>query len=200
MLRKLLLPAAAVAMLAGCATGYSYRGGSGDYYYGQPRVEYRYYGGYGYGYGASGFGMGYYRDIFGRPIYGYPYGYYGGSYPGYPYRYPPRPPHGHGPGGHDGGHGEGPPADGDHRPGNRPPWRDIGRIRDREQGEDARPRRPGLPGQNPPVQRPAPRMRASAPAMAPPAMRERSASPAARTERGGGSGARARSARPSADE
>src|SRR5690606_475732 len=63
MLRKFLLPAAvaASALLAGCATGYTYRSGSGDYYYGQPRVEYRDYGyyGYGYPYGYSGY-YGYY--------------------------------------------------------------------------------------------------------------------------------------------
>ena len=47
MLRKFLLPAVVAATLAGCATGYSYRSGNGDYYYGQPSVEYRYYGGYG---------------------------------------------------------------------------------------------------------------------------------------------------------
>ena len=31
MLRKFLLPALATALLAGCATDYTYRGGSGDY-------------------------------------------------------------------------------------------------------------------------------------------------------------------------
>jgi hypothetical protein len=86
MIRKLLLPALAAAVLGGCVTGYDYRGGSGDYYYGQPSVDYDYYGGYygGYGYpgwhGALGFGYGY----GGYPYYGY------GGYPyyGYPY-YPP---------------------------------------------------------------------------------------------------------------
>ena len=43
MLRNILLTAFAAATLAGCATDYAYRGGNGDYYYGQPRVEYRYY-------------------------------------------------------------------------------------------------------------------------------------------------------------
>jgi len=87
MLRKRLLPVLALATLAGCATGYSYRGGTGDYYYGQPSVEYRYYGGYGYG-GSIGYGYprAYYVDAFGRPIYGDPYGYYGGRYPGFPSR------------------------------------------------------------------------------------------------------------------
>src|SRR5690606_22351494 len=68
MIRKLILPALAALVLAGCATGYQYRGGSGDYYYGSPGVEYRYYGYgyYGYPYGSYGY-------------YGYPY-YYGGYY------------------------------------------------------------------------------------------------------------------------
>ena len=52
MIRKLLLPALAVAMLGGCVTsGYEYRGDNGDYYYGQPQVEYR---DYGYPYGRFG--------------------------------------------------------------------------------------------------------------------------------------------------
>ena len=44
----------AATVLAGCVTDYNYRGhgGSGDYYYGRPSVEYRYYGGYG-GYRAD---------------------------------------------------------------------------------------------------------------------------------------------------
>ena len=68
MIRKLLLPALAATMLAGCMTDYTYRGGAGggDYYRGSPSVEYRYYGGYGGFYG------------------GYPYYGYGGYYP---YRY-----------------------------------------------------------------------------------------------------------------
>jgi hypothetical protein len=99
MIRKLLLPALAAAVLGGCVTGYDYRGGSGDYYYGQPTVDYDYYGGYyGYGYpgwhGSLGFGYGY----GGYPYYGY------GGYPYYGYPYyppviivrpdPPRPDHG----------------------------------------------------------------------------------------------------------
>lgn len=89
MIRKLLLPVVAVALLGGCVSaGYSYRQGSGDYYYGAPSVEYRYYGGFGYGwpypygYGASPYGYGYgypygYRQYYGDPYrnyYGYPYG------------------------------------------------------------------------------------------------------------------------------
>jgi hypothetical protein len=82
MLRKLLLPHSPSRRSPGCATGYSYRGGNGDYYYGQPSVEYRYYG-----------WLRLWRPIdvargitsvFGRPVYGYPYGYYGGRYPSYP--------------------------------------------------------------------------------------------------------------------
>ena len=200
MLRKLLLPALAIATLAGCATGYSYRGGNGGYYYGQPSVDYRYYGGYGYGYGGFGgygYGQSYYLDAFGRPVYGYPYGYYGGRYPSYPYGHGPRPPHGHD-GDHDGDH-EGPsPTQGGHRPGNRPPWRDIGRIRDRDDDEQDRPRRLGQPEAQPRMQQPGPRVRPSAPVV-----RERSESrPASGGVRSVGTGerSRVRAARPSADD
>ena len=89
MLRKFLLPALAATTLAGCATGYSYRGGSGDYYYGQPQVEYRYYGPSMYG----GYGGYYGNGLYGGIGFGYPFGYachYGGGYwnspyGGYPY-------------------------------------------------------------------------------------------------------------------
>lgn len=200
MFRKLLIPALAIATLAGCATGYSYRGGNGDYYYGQPSVDYRYYGGYGYGYGGYGYGQSYYVDVFGRPVYGYPYGYYGGRYPSYPHHGQgprPRPPHGHD-GDHDGGHDGPPPSNGGHRPGNRPPWRDIGRTRDRDDGDQGV--RPWMaqPGAQPRMQRPAPSVRPSAPVM-----RERSESrPAAGGLRGNGSGGRERAprARPSAGD
>jgi hypothetical protein len=146
MLRKFLLPTLAIAALAGCATGYTYRGGSGDYYYGQPRVEYRYHGGYGaYGpYGGFGYGGGYYYDRFGRLVYRSPYG----GYYGYPYGYGgwwyaprPRPGH-HGDGGHHDHDGQ-PGSDRDDRP---PPWRGIDRGQPRpprigsELGDDARPR------------------------------------------------------------
>jgi len=84
MIRKLLLPALAAALLGACATPYDYRGGHGDYYYGQPSVDYydSYYGGYGcyggmWGYGGYGYGYGY-------PYYGYGYPYYGYGYPYYP--------------------------------------------------------------------------------------------------------------------
>ena len=109
MIRNRLLPALtaglAVALLGGCVSDYQYRGGTGgDYYYGQPSVEYRDYGyggyggdpyggGYGGGYGYPGGGwsgsIGYgsgYGSPYGYGGYGYPYG-YGGS--GYPYWRPP---------------------------------------------------------------------------------------------------------------
>lgn len=157
MLRNILLTALAAASLAGCATDYAYRGGNGDYYYGQPRTEYRYYDPY----GASGYGFGgYYYDRFGRPVYAYPYGYggyYGGPYYGYPYWYRPRPHH-----------------DGDHRPpvqdgnddGNdrKPPWRNLNGLVPRprmDDGEVQRPRRQSAPRVQPMPQRPPamPRMR-----------------------------------------
>jgi len=101
------LAAASVAvLLAGCITPYQYREGNGDYYYGQPSVEYRDYGYDGYGYGYPGgwggsLGYGYYGG------YGYPYGGYGYPYGGYGYPYYPPlilvPGHhgGHHHGGHD---------------------------------------------------------------------------------------------------
>ncbi|WP_162823849.1 hypothetical protein [Lysobacter sp. TY2-98] len=122
MIRRLLIPLAATAVLAGCVTTppYGYRAdGQGDYYYGSPSVEYRYhdawpyYGfGYPYYYGPyrPGFSVwgGYYGGYYGGgyPYYGYPY--YGG---GYHYTYPnyhprPRPDNNNG-GNHDrdgGGH------------------------------------------------------------------------------------------------
>lgn len=204
MFRKLLLPALAIATLAGCATGYSYRDGSGDYYYGRPSVEYRHYGGIGYGgyggYGYGGFGIfggSYSLDVFGRPLYGYPYGYYGRPTFGYPYWHAPRPPHrpGQGHGGHDGGGHHGPPpAHGDYRPGRKPPWRDLGRIHQRGEGEGINPRRAGQPDARPMTQRAPPPVRSSAPVN-----RERRESrPASAMPRGSGSGerSRARSARP----
>jgi len=128
MIRKLILPALAALLLAGCAS-YQYRDGSGDYYYGQPGTEYRYYG-YPYGgYGYGGYGYGYPSYFSYRSYYSYPYG-YGGHY-----RPPYRPPH-HGSGGnHHGGHGPAPgqtppPAShGKDRP--TAPWRDLGRLRER---------------------------------------------------------------------
>jgi hypothetical protein len=135
MLRKTLLAALAATTLAGCATGYSYRGGSGggDYYYGQPRIEYRYYEDpFGY-YGSFGFGRyapAYYYDRYGRLVYGGSYGYYGYPYGyGSQWWYRPRPHgngHGHGGGGHDNGNDHGDhDADRDDR---RPPWRNIGGV------------------------------------------------------------------------
>lgn len=130
MIRTLLFPIAAAALLAGCVTGdYAHRGpqGSGDYYYGRPSVDYRYHDPYGYG--PYGPGYGYYgrtrfhgslhygypfygRAGFGHPYYGHPY--YRNPYYGYPYRPPvivqPRPDDGQ------------PRVDRGDRP---PPWRDI---------------------------------------------------------------------------
>lgn len=131
MIRKLILPALAALVLAGCATGYQYRGGSGDYYYGSPGVEYRYYGYgyYGYPYGSYGY-------------YGYP-NYYGGYYGGYYSPWYRRPHwhggHHHGGGDHGGGHGGDKPA----KP--TPPWRDLGSLRPRTGGNMPPSRMPATP-------------------------------------------------------
>ena len=173
MLRNTLLTALAAAALAGCATGYSYRGGGGgDYYYGQPRIEYRhyddpfgYYGSYGFGHYAPG----YYYDRYGRLVYGSSYGYYG--YPhgyGSQWWYRPRP-HGNGDGGGDHDHD----ADRDDR---RPPWRDIGGVFPRGErvvpdGEDQRPR---VRRQPMPDELPMPQGRTEQRSIAPPPPRMRS--------------------------
>lgn len=144
MLRKILLPTLAIAALAGCATGYTYRGGSGDYYYGTPGVDYRYHGAYGY-YGSYGsYGGGYYYDRYGRLVYGYPYGgYYNQPYgAGSWWWYTPRPRPGHD---QDGDH-QGDDGNRDDR--RRPPWRDIGGLQPRPPrtaapGDDTSPRRQG---------------------------------------------------------
>jgi len=123
MIRKLLLPALAVAVLSGCMTsGYTYRQDRGDYYYGQPSTEYRYHGSpYGY-YGNGYYGSGYYSRYYGYPgYYRYPYGY--GRYP-YGYYRPPvviRP-------GHGGGHHDGGDDHHDRDDDREAPWRDIGRL------------------------------------------------------------------------
>ena len=86
MIRKLLLPALLVSMLGGCATSYYYRdaGNGGGYYYGDPSVDYNYYGGYGYyGYGWYGWPYHqwpYYSSWYG-PGYGFPYHHWGHPYP-----------------------------------------------------------------------------------------------------------------------
>lgn len=99
MIRKLSLAVAALAAVAlsGCVTsGYGYRGGTGDYYYGRSSSSY-----YGYGapYGSLGYGYpgGWYGGLgYGYSTYGYypyyPYAYYGSGY-GYrgPYHAPYRP-------------------------------------------------------------------------------------------------------------
>ena len=165
MIRKLLLPALATVLLAGCVTSaYQYRGGTGDYYYGQPSTQYRYYGSpygsYGYGYpggwgGSIGYGYGY-------PPYGY-YGYGGYGYGGYPYyyrhHYPYRPPvvivrPDSGGGDQDDGGGNGnDPVRHTERP--RPPWRDLGNLRGRG------------PQPEPVIRKPAPSMSMPGPQVVP---------------------------------
>ncbi|WP_052101542.1 hypothetical protein [Novilysobacter arseniciresistens] len=121
MIRKLLLPVVAVALLGGCMTsGYSYRQDRGDYYYGTPGTDYRYHDSPYY------YGSGYYSRYYGYPgYYRYPYGY--SHYPhGYyrdPYRYyrppvviRPRPDNDDG---HDGGR---------HDDDRKAPWRDYERL------------------------------------------------------------------------
>lgn len=100
MLRKFLLPALLAGTLAGCATNYYYRdaGYGGGYYYGEPTVDYNYYGGYGW-YGYGWWGWPYYSAWYG-PRYGFPYGYGYWGDPYWPYYdgYYGRPPHHPGPG------------------------------------------------------------------------------------------------------
>lgn len=155
MIRKLLLPAVAMAALAGCVTDYGYRGGAGDYYYGRAPVEYGRYGGYApnggyygydsryggyyggyigrggyYGYGPYGYG-GYGYSPYGYNPYGYRYG-YGYPYPGYPPVYYPRPPRDQG----NDGSQPAPPSDNHSRVGeDLPPWRRIGRRPPPEMGQ-----------------------------------------------------------------
>ena len=91
-----ILPFAAVLLLGGCVSGYTYQSGDGrgDYYYGNPHVEYRYHTPTGV-YGAYS-PYGYYGGPYS------PYGYYGGVYGGWggygysPY-YNPGPRYYHGP-------------------------------------------------------------------------------------------------------
>ncbi|HWS77088.1 MAG TPA: hypothetical protein VN205_01810 [Thermomonas sp.] len=194
MFRNIMLSTLAAATLAGCATGYSYRNGNGgDYYYGQPRTEYRYYDPYGfqgiYGYGS--YGPGYYYDRYGRLVYGNPYGYYGTPYGYGSWWYRPRPPHGH-----DGDHHDDHPGDGD-RDGRRPPWRNIGGVlppgeRSAVDGDDAR---PPVRRQQSPYTRPMPAPQREQRMTAPPAPRMRS-------DEGGGSrmGRAIRGAKSSSDE
>ena len=126
MIRKLLLPLVAVALLGGCVSyGYNNRHGSGDYYYGAPSVDYYYSSPYYYGgpysYSPYPYYGGYYSYYGGSYGYGYPYGgyygYYGGAYPyygggGYSHYYTPRRP------------STDPTPD---RP--RPQWRDLNQLR-----------------------------------------------------------------------
>jgi hypothetical protein len=93
MISKLLIPSLAAVLstglLGGCVSGYQYRDGAGDYYYGQPQIEYSDYGygGYGgYGGGPYGYGGGWGGQIgYGYGGYGSQYGYSGYGGYGYPY-------------------------------------------------------------------------------------------------------------------
>ena len=153
MIRKLLVPLAATLLLGGCVTGYGYRAGAGDYYYGQPSTQYRYYGSYPY-YGGVG-GYPYYG---GYGSYGYPYR-YGYGYPTRPYYYRPGYPyHGH----PYRPHYPRPPVTGtpnpDPNPDYRPPrdrdgspWRNLDQLRRRQQADGGaiRPAPSGISGTAP---------------------------------------------------
>jgi hypothetical protein len=158
MIRKLILPLAALVLLAGCvSTGYSYRSGNGDYYHGRPSVDYRYYPSYPYGY--YGRYPGPYRYRYSSPwgyYGGYPYGY--GHHHRYRYVYP-RYPH----------HVERPRTDPTpDRP--RSPWRDLDRLRDQDGSRDRAGDRDLRRNESTTVQAPrpvAPRVTAPAPRPAP---------------------------------
>ncbi|GAB3381949.1 hypothetical protein [Lysobacter fragariae] len=128
MIRKLLVPALAAGLLAGCVTDYAYREDGGGYYYGQPGVEYRYqdygyYPGYYYPYGYGSYYGNPYSGYYGYPYYGYPYSY------GYPYwrHHRPRPPQGNPPPDQTGGQPR--PDDNRNDSPRPPPWRDFNRGR-----------------------------------------------------------------------
>lgn len=179
MIRKILLPAACIALLGGCATyGYSDGYGRGGYYYGQPSVSY--YGGASYGYPYSAYPSYGYSRYYGSPYgygYGVPYGYgygYGGyyGYPRHPYQ---RPPH----------RGDGHDRDDDHDRDGRPPWRRLGDANGVVPDPIRRRQVPvPVPAQGPqPVMRPRPLMRADSqmrPAMERPAPVRREAAPVRR--------------------
>lgn len=118
-------------------SGYSYRADRGDYYYGQPQTEYRYYGGYDEGYGWPG-SYGPYRGRHYGYGYGYPgwYGGYGyGPRWGYPYQtYRPRYRHPRPPVGTVPPPGPSVPNDGDGE--GRAPWRDFDELRRRRGNDD----------------------------------------------------------------
>lgn len=183
MIRKLTFAALAAALLGGCvSTGYQYRDGPGDYYYGRSASAYGPYGapygriGYGYPgglYGSVGYGYGYPYDRYSRYYGGYSrYGYYPYGHPYYysPYYYPRpvivRPRHGH-------GHTPPPPDQHDHdRDKRRPPWRDLADpdLADlrRRRSDTPQPSQPFVTGAvSPPpprfVERPEPRLRMQEP-------------------------------------
>ena len=138
MIRKLLLPLVAVSLLGGCVSyGYSHRQGAGDYYYGAPSVDYRYYSPYSYGpYPYYGGGVSYYGSYYSGPYrYGYPYG----GYYGYPYVYPY-----YGGGYHYHGTPRRPSAD-PTPDGTRSHWRDLDQLRRRSLVDEPAPRHTGKP-------------------------------------------------------
>jgi hypothetical protein len=140
MIRNITLALLASATLSACvSSGYGYRGGSGDYYYGRPAA-----GHYGYPgpYGSAGYGSG---GWYGGAGYGYPAygGYYSGAPSGYYYRpgygyyapyYPPyrpvvvRPPHQHKPRPPR----VDPPGDPGSHEGGGVSWRDLERLKARK--------------------------------------------------------------------
>lgn len=135
MKRAFLLPVLAASLLAGCVySDYAYRGGhgNGDYYYGRPYVDYRYYGGYG---GYSDYGYYGYYGAYGYPYgrypyygHGYRYPYYGYGYPHGYYPYRPYYPYRHHHSRPDGGVMHPDPNPGSSHRSGKAPWRDLGRI------------------------------------------------------------------------
>lgn len=133
-LLRVLALATAMAGMAGCMTvpGYSYRGGSGDYYYGYPSVDYNRH--YRYGGYYSPYSSPYYRYGSGVSL-RYRYG-----YPRYPY-YRQRPDHD----GHHAGGGHDDNADQPSRATDaRPPWRNLERQYPRQSADGG-----SRPGQRP---------------------------------------------------
>lgn len=145
MIRNLIFALLAGATLTACvSSGYGYRGGSGDYYYGRPSAgHYGYpapYGSAGYGtggwYGGAGYGYPAYGGYYGaRAPHGYyyrpGYGYYAPYYPYYrpvvvhpPRHHNPTPPR------------VDPPGDTGSRD---VPWRDLDRLKQRKYQGSTRP-------------------------------------------------------------
>ncbi|GAA4856446.1 hypothetical protein [Luteimonas vadosa] len=170
MIRTLTLGLVAAVVLTGCvSSGYGYRSGVGDYYYGRSSAPYYGarvpYGGGGYGYpgglyGSIGYG---YPPYYGRGHYGYGlpygspyyrpgYGHYGPYYPPY-HRYYVRPRHPDRHGGRRPDHvdppGPEPGVDPD-RDRDDIPWRNLNRLRDGlARDPQTVPSRPGVIVQGP---------------------------------------------------